>query len=303
MSDMLRRRGSISAAVLFAALACAMALFAAPAWAATGSISGTVLTREGNFPVEEVRVCAWDVEEEHVCEWTQGDGTYTIAELKAGDYKVEFWPADSGQDLALQFYDGKSRWDDADVISLAEGEERTGLDVELPPGSTISGNVYDAARQRPVVGARVCSIDALTDRLWICTRSNEAGNYELPFHAAGEYKVAFSLELREWVPGAAAEDDGYPTQFWNNASSLSGAFVISLGTSWRAGAIDARYGTPPVAAPPAIALPAKPPPRKPLKCKRGYRKKLVRGKRRCARVHRKHRHHRNHGANRVFRPV
>lgn len=274
------------------ALVCVSALFATPALAAPGSISGTVVTREGDFPVEEVRVCAWHAAGDEVaeCDWTAGDGTYGLEQLEAGGYKVEFWPEDSDEELALQFYDRQSRWDEAEVISLADGEVRTGVDAELPPSSTITGKVFDATHGRPVEGTRVCSIDALTDKLWICTRTNVNGTYALPFHAAGDYKVAFSLELREWFPGAPAEEDGYPTQFWNNETSLAAAFVMSLGTSWWVGAIDARYGAPPVASPPTISPPSVTPPRrKARKCRRGYRKKLVRGKRRCVKIPRKHR--------------
>jgi len=44
--------------------------------------------------------------------------------------------------------------------------------------------------------------------------------------------------------------------------------------------------TPPPTTPPATT----PPPKKPFKCKRGFRKKIVHGKRRCVKKHKKHRH-------------
>jgi hypothetical protein len=49
---------------------------------------------------------------------------------------------------------------------------------------------------------------------------------------------------------------------------------------------------PPVVTPPATAPPASAPPKKPFKCKRGFRKKIVHGKRRC--VKKKHTKHRRH---------
>jgi hypothetical protein len=48
---------------------------------------------------------------------------------------------------------------------------------------------------------------------------------------------------------------------------------------------------PPVIDPPTTAPPASTPPKKPFKCKRGYRKKIVHGKRRCVKKHKKHRWH------------
>jgi hypothetical protein len=48
---------------------------------------------------------------------------------------------------------------------------------------------------------------------------------------------------------------------------------------------------PPAVNPPTTAPPASTPSKKPLKCKRGFRKKIVHGKRRCVKKkHEKHRH-------------
>lgn len=280
----------VAAAVVFAALACA-----SPAMAATGSIAGTVTDADANVPVAGAEVCAWaEIDGGADCGFTQGDGSYVIEGLEPGEYTVEFWPGGGNQELALQFYDGVSRREEADVISLADGEARTGIDADLPLGSTIAGNVFDAGLGRSVEGVWVCSIDAVYDELLICDRTNANGNYGLPFHPTGKYKVVFSPDAREWGVSFLAEDDGYPTRYWNEATSLADAFAMSIGPAWFAGGIDVRYGTPPVVAPPAIA-PVGPPKTQPnRKCKRGYRKKLVRGKRRCVRI-RKHRHrHRHH---------
>jgi len=48
---------------------------------------------------------------------------------------------------------------------------------------------------------------------------------------------------------------------------------------------------PPAITPPTTAPPVSTPPKKPLKCKAGYRKKIVHGKRRCVKKHTKHRRH------------
>jgi Carboxypeptidase regulatory-like domain len=293
----MRRRGSLPVAVVLAALASALALPAFPALAATGSIAGIVTDADANVPVAGAEVCAWAGGSAD-CEFTQSDGSYVIAGLAPGDYTVEFWPGEANQELALAFYDGASRRDEADVVSLADGEARAGVDADLPLGSTIAGNVFDAGLGHSVEGVWVCSIDALNDELLICDRTNVNGNYGLPFHPTGKYKVVFSPDSREWGVGFLAEDDGYPTRYWNEAASLADAFAMSIGPAWFVGGIDVRYGSPPVAAPPLIA-PLIPPQAKPKrKCKRGYRKKLVRGKRRCVKAHR-HRHRHRHRVLRV----
>lgn len=289
------RRGAVPAVAVLATL-CALVLFAAQAAAATGSISGAVTDADANLPVAGAEVCAWDVggAAPPACALTQSDdGTYAIEGLAAGDYIVEFWPGEANQELARQFFDGARRWEEAEVISLADGEARTGVDADLELGSTIAGNVFDATLGRSVEGIWVCSIDAVNDELLICDKTNVNGNYGIPFLPTGSYKVVFSPDARDWGVGFLAEDDGYPTRFWNEASSVADAFAMSIGPSWFVGGIDVRYGAPPPAVgPPAITLLASPQVRKPRRCKKGYRKKLVRGKRRC--VRRKHRRRKQH---------
>jgi hypothetical protein len=294
MSTM-RGRISLSIAVLCGALASTLALAPPPALAATGSIAGTVIDAEADVPVVGAEVCAWEVAGGIAgCELTDTNGTYLIDGLEPGDYTVEFWPGEANTELAVQFYDGVGRWEEADVVSVGDGEARTGIDADLPLGSTIAGNVFDATLGRPAEGVWVCSIDAVNDELLFCDRTNANGNYGLPFHPVGSYKVVFSPDAREWGVSFLAEDDGYPTRFWNEATSLADAFVMNIGPAWVAGGIDVRYGTPPVVTLPGISPLVKPVAAKTLKCKRGYRKKLVRGKRRCVRVHKHHRRHHRH---------
>lgn len=261
------------------------------------AIEGTVIATADGLPVEEIEVCAFDVEWDEFggCAWTGSDGTYSLP-LYEGDFKVEFWPGSSGRNLAVQFYDHQDRWNDAAVISLTEGEWVSGIDAELGPGATLSGHVSNASGQ-PLDEIRVCSIDAPTGQPWICTRTGPAGNYSMRFHSAAAYKVVFSPDMREFFPEAWPEDDGFPTEFWNNQPTLAAANLISLSTGQSMGGINAMLGTLP-APPPAFAPPpaAKPPvvaPRK-RKCRRGFRKKRIKGKVRCVKV-RKKRHHRRGG--------
>lgn len=263
------------------------------------AIQGTVTATADGLPVEEVEVCAYDeaTGELAECAWTGADGTYSIP-LYEGEFKVEFWPGSSGRTLAVQFYDHSDRWTDADVVSLAEEEWVSGIDADMAPGATISGNVSSLATGQPLEEIRVCSIDAPTGQLWICTWTNAAGNYAMRSHSQGEYKVVFSPELREFFPEAESESDGFPTRFWNNQTTLAAANPIFLSTGGVAGGINAGLGTPhppavvtPVLTPPAFTPPVRKGKRK--KCRRGYKKKVVRGKRRCVKKTRRHRRHRH----------
>jgi hypothetical protein len=262
------------------------------------TLTGTVLATADGLPVEEVEVCAVDVEwnEYANCAWTGSDGTYTLP-LYEGEFKVEFWPGPSGRNLALQFYDHEDRWNDAKVISLTEGESASGVDADLAPGATLSGHVSDASGTA-LEEIRVCSIYVPTGQLWICGWTGSTGNYSMRFHSAGDYKVVFSPELTEFFPEAWPEDDGFPTEFWDNQTTLAAANVIPLSTGQSVGGINAALGSLP--APPTVTPPAAQPPiHRKRKCRRGFKKKRVKGKVRCVKV-RKHRKHRAHKGSRPF---
>ena len=262
-------------------------------------IEGIVNRSSDGEPVEEVEVCAWPAGEEETfvrCAETASDGSYLIEGLEPGNYKVEFWPVFSGQNLAFQFYDHKARWSEADVISLESGETASEVDADLEAGATISGHVSSAASGAGLFEIPVCAIDAASGELQICNWTEPGGAYELPFLPSNQYKVVFSIDFEEWFGEEGfEEDDGYPTQFWDNQTTLAAANVIPLSTGQSIGGIDARLGTP---VPPVVTPPPTTPPvahhKKHKRCrKKGYVKKKVKGKVRCVKRH-KHRHRRHH---------
>jgi hypothetical protein len=278
----------------------------------TARIEGTVTAAADGLGVEEVEVCAYPLagSEENFweCGYTAGDGSYSITGLDPGNYKVEFWPGYSGRNLAYQFWDGKIRYAEADVVSLAEGELEAGIDAALDPGASIAGGVRTTTGA-PLEEVRVCSIDAGTGKLTVCTWTDEAGAYTLGLLAADDYKVVFSPEFWEFFPAEAfpgEDDDGLPTQFWNNQTTIAAANVLSLGTGASVTGIDARFadsaGAPSLVAPPMVT----PPVRKHRRCHHGKKRRRVHGKVRCVRVHKRHRHRRHRGggggAARLLRP-
>jgi hypothetical protein len=281
----------------------------------SAGIEGTVTRSSDGEPVEEVTVCAWKAVSEEFggCDWTGPDGSYLISELEPGEWNVEFWTGETGQNLAFQFYDHKDHWVEADEVVVEAGEVTTGIDAELDAGATISGAVSSAATGAGLEEIVVCSIDALSDQLMTCTWTNWNGEYELQLLPKGEYKVAFSLDLNEWFEEEIFEemDDGFSTEFWNNQSTLAAADTISIATGDSVSGIDASLdspappppGTPPppvVVTPSGVTPPANPP-RKRKKCRRGYKKVRVHGKRRCVKKRKHHRHrHAAGGAARVI---
>lgn len=267
-------------------------------------IEGTVIRSSDEEPVEEVEVCAWGIEEEEFggCSETGFDGTYQL-EVPAGEWGVEFWPGWTGQNLTYQYFNQRDRWSEADPVLVEEGEAVEEIDAELDPGASIFGRVSSAATGAGLEEILVCAIDATTDELTICTRTFE-GEYELPFLPAGQYKVVFSLDRNEWFGVEFFEDaDGFPTRFWNNQTTLAAANVIPLGVGQAVSGVDARLGTAPSAGggsqtsattqpviPPPVAIPL---PHKAKKhCRKGFKRKKVKGRYRCVKRRKHRRHHR-----------
>jgi hypothetical protein len=252
-------------------------------------IEGTVTRSSDGEPVEEVEVCAWPLSEEGFggCTGTAGDGSYLISGLEPGEYKVEFWPGFTGQNLAYQFYKDRDRWLEADAVVVESEETTPGIDAELHPGATIGGTVSRAATGVPLEEVRVCSIDGPTGQLWICTRTETNGTYELPFHSKGQYKVVFSVNIAEWF---GEEEDGFPNQYWNNQATLAAANVVPLASGQAVFGIDARLGppAPTVVVPPVVVK--TPVHHKRKHCRKGFVRKKIKGKARCVRRHR-HPHH------------
>lgn len=270
----------------------------------TARIKGTVTAGATGLPVEDVEVCALESTGEETveaaCDYSGEDGSYSLG-VEAGAYKIQFW---SGRpsNLAMQFYDHEGRWSAADALTVAEGEVRTGVDAALLPAATISGHVLRAATGLPLEEIRVCSIEAAGDALLTCTWTGSDGSYTLHRLPGGTYKIAFSLDLEEWFGFGSGENDGFPTQFWDNQATLAAATPIALAYGAAATGIDARLGPP--ATPPTIVAPTIVPKPKPKRCRQGFRRKTIRGKSRCVKAHRHRKHHRRGGgASRSERPL
>jgi putative cell wall-binding protein len=112
-------------------------------------------------------------------------GAWSVAGLAPGSYHVHV--ADPSGAHADQWWDGRAAA--TDTVSVASGEERTGIDVALGPASVIEGRVLDHTGS-PVAVAR-----ASTDRTTFSTAESTAdgqGRFRLDGLAGRTYEVAFS---------------------------------------------------------------------------------------------------------------
>jgi hypothetical protein len=188
---------------------CAVALGAVPAVAMAGSISGTVTAESGGAPIGGVEVCPqrqpYTVETD--CTVTDGSGNYSLSSLPEGSYMLYFSANPANLKYVSEFYDNKRYPWESDLVPIAWNQDRTGLNVQLAEGGSISGIVTEEGTGAPIAGIRACARDSqgLDDR---CTNSGPTGAYRINGLRSDEYSVEFEggnrvNYLREFYKDAA----------------------------------------------------------------------------------------------------
>jgi RHS repeat-associated protein len=183
-----------------------------------GTISGTVTSADTAPPLEGIRVCGYPVEEEYygVCTYTNAHGEYSLTDLPATEYKVEF-SSYTGNYLT-QYYDGKASKAEADPVSVAVGEAKSGIDAALQTGGEITGTVTDGASKLPVTGATVTAYMTSGSSVTSAT-TNAKGEYALERLTGGSYKVGFNATEQNLVP-----------QYFEDKGALYEAGAVSVTT-------------------------------------------------------------------------
>jgi hypothetical protein len=260
-------------------------------------ISGTVTAMATGLPVTGVAVCAYTVDFVGFgCAQTNAFGAYVIQGLSAGSYEIEFFPVEGKQDVVGTTYPG--------LVTVPAGGEVPGINAALTPGGKIEGTVRLAATGAPLKGVEVCITEAGEAWPLGCLKTPASGGYRFTGLWNASFKVVFSPEASELEEGEFFEipADSYPTQWWNGQATFAAATPIAIAPPAVIGGIDGSLGPGPVVAPPAAVAPSSPPatqpvkPKpKPLKCKRGFVKRKVKGKpARCVKRHKAKRHHHKH---------
>ncbi|MBN9624023.1 MAG: carboxypeptidase regulatory-like domain-containing protein [Actinobacteria bacterium] len=261
-----------------------------------GSISGTVTAADTELPVPGVKVCATQVGVTGSrCETTGTDGKYGFPELPAGQWLLTFAAQGTSRNLLSLSYPNKEIWETPEPVTLSAGGHGT-VNAKLKTGGQISGTVRVAATGTPVAGVRVCLTEANVFGSLACLTTPTSGAYRFIAVWPGSFKVVFSAAPGEF-PDATPIVDTYSTQWWAGQPTYATASPITVFSGANIAAIDASLALipGPVTDPPATTTTASVPApagavaavkkvSKPLKCKKGFAKRKVKGKARCVKL-------------------
>jgi hypothetical protein len=220
-------------AALSALVGSCLLLATAPVAAGAGSssISGTV--RHMGTPLQGIEAVIINparpgnlLEKEVGHSTTAADGTYTVASLTAGSYKVGFQDTNLPEKYVSQFYSAKATFGEADLVSIAaEGEAKSGIDAELREAGRISGTVTDAVTHQPVVGITVIAFDpSKPESVESFGEAKTAANGE--YTVGGLAPASYTIAFQEVHEPAILEK--YLPQYYSAKRALAEADPVSI---------------------------------------------------------------------------
>lgn len=195
--------------------------------AAGATISGRV-TSAGGAPLQGACVSVQAKTSGANVGWatTDADGSYAVPRLRAGEYRVRFEACGSGN-VVEEWWDDKPSATAADVITVATGERRAGVDASLAAGAMISGRVQGGTG--PLQGACVSAQGTSGTTASKSASTNAAGEYAIAGLPAGTYKVKFT----------ACSAGNYAGEWWDDKPSTEAADPITLAAGASRADVDA----------------------------------------------------------------
>lgn len=175
------------------------------------SISGTV-TGPGGIPIADASVWAnpYNGSGVYGSAATGPEGTYTIAGISAGSYRVQA----CAEGYVCEYWDDHEFGQDADPVAVTEGQDTPNINFSLRVGGTISGVVMDGATG-PLEGCWVYANPYAGDGTYGSATAAADGTYSIGGLATGSYRVQ-------------AQCAGYVTQYWNGHDLSADADPVAV---------------------------------------------------------------------------
>ena len=184
-----------------------------------GKISGT-LTLTGSSFVNAVFIDAWDAITQETSDYYAqpinylgGTADYTIRRLPTGTYKLKTWNLTGYIDV---YYNDKSSWTSADVVSVTEGSTTSGKNITLDPGGVIEGTVSNSGKA-PIEGVALLGYYVPDKFEWFnFGYTDDNGDYSITGLRSGDWKVFC------WG------DTTYASEWYDNKTNFNNATSITV---------------------------------------------------------------------------
>jgi Carboxypeptidase regulatory-like domain len=199
----------------------ALLVAATPALAVgTGTISGKVTAAVSHEALKNVEVTVYEDSEHGQVDFatTGSGGEYTVNNLPAGKYKVEFSGGfESGQNFVTQFYKAKSSFEKADPVEvvIAEPAKSENVNAEMEVGGKIEGTVTNTVTHKALANVAVAAIGTGAEGGYSFALTEANGHYTIVGLATGSYRVEFGKS-------------GYVNQYYDDQSSPASANLVEV---------------------------------------------------------------------------
>ncbi|MEY2470633.1 MAG: hypothetical protein QOF21_3331, partial [Actinomycetota bacterium] len=183
--------------------------------ASTASISGKAST-DGTTGVPDLCVVAAN-ESAFGKATTAPDGTYTVTGLPPGNYNVGYVDCSATPTVAAGYYSGRTTWNSATAIPVADGEAVTAKDLFVTKKAVAVGRVTAATGGAAV--PNVCVFMGTTNDALSCVATTlSSGVFYATGMSAGSYITAYRAD-----PAA-----NLAIRYHNNFSDSTGATPVVL---------------------------------------------------------------------------
>lgn len=222
-------------AIMYAASTGASPVVLAMPTATTGDITG-IVTDQNGVALSGIKVDAFSTDNithgsSNGVTWTAADGTYDLANLPTGAYKVLFNnnpnDTDPGLLYATQWYNNQIRVNDdtAELVRVTAGMATPNIDDSLAAAGVIAGKVVDQ-HGNGIAGIKVDATTPSDQSMPMgMTFTNPDGTYYLNI-IAGDYLVRFNQAPQGPAPGAY-----YIPQWYNDQPNETTANPVTVTTS------------------------------------------------------------------------